>query len=64
MLVCETVVKDFGQRKNLCDCLRILGETPEVEGDKVSVTCQGKQHRLVVEVFRQYQGSVVRFVDY
>lgn len=64
MLECEVSVVDVIQRNNLCRCLEILGESPEVKGEKVFVACYGKKHKQVVELFRQYQGSVVRFVDY
>ena len=63
MLECEVVIQDRILRENLCKCLDVLGEKPDVDGDRVFVSCRGKKRRQVVELFRQFNGNIVRFVD-
>ena len=40
-VICSAVVPDEKRRKALCTCVQIIGGTPKVNGDKVSVEYEG-----------------------
>lgn len=40
-VICSAVVEEDLQRKNLCECVKILGGQPEISGNTVSVEYEG-----------------------
>lgn len=55
-IICTAVIENDKQRENLCDCIRILGEKPDVSFDTVSVEYTGSQNTAdkFAELFAQY----------
>lgn len=52
---CEAVLELKTQRDNLCQCIRILGGEPEVNGKTVSVEYEGEAISMFESLFDQYQ---------
>ncbi len=55
-IICTAIVEDERQRKNLCDCVGILGEKPCVSGNTVCVEYEGAISTIakLIELFEQY----------
>ncbi len=55
-ILCTAVIENEQQRKNLCDCIKILGGVPDVSFDTVSVDFSGARDTAdkFAELFAQY----------
>ena len=53
MIHCEAIVVEEALKKNLCDCIKIIGGKPVVNGDTISVDYDGKPCK-VIALFEQF----------
>lgn len=53
-IICTAIVENPQQRKNLCQCVGILGGVPNVAGDTVCVEYEGINTEKFIELFEHY----------
>lgn len=55
-IICSAVVEEDLQRKNLCECVKILGGKPDVSGNTVCVEYEGSTTAIAkfIELFDQF----------
>lgn len=51
---CEAIVDEPCSRDNLCQCVGILGGTPKVTRNKVTVEYEGAKTEAMMELFEQF----------
>lgn len=55
-VICTAMVDDDRSRQNLCECVKILGQRPQVSGKTVCVDYDGLNRTAdkLVDVFSQF----------
>ena len=55
-LFCTAIVSEPQQMDNLCQCVKIIGATPDVHGDTVYVDFAGEREtgQKLIDLFQQY----------
>lgn len=61
MVYCEVTVHEEKLRENLIQCVKILGGDPLVVADKVSVTTDKNEDKMV-DLFEQFLNHSIRIV--
>lgn len=61
MVRCKAVVPE-AQKENLVECINILGGTPVVHKDEVSVEYSGEKEATMVELFEHYTRHEIRIL--
>lgn len=56
IIYCEAIVENTIQQENLIECIEILGGTPEVKKDKISVEYEGQKEAcdIFITLFEHY----------
>lgn len=56
IIYCEAVVENTTQQENLIECIEILGGTPEIHQDKISVEHEGIKDEcdIFITLFEHY----------
>lgn len=64
MVKCIAIVEHPKQRDNLCECIRILGGTPCVNKDSVSVSLSSDnpQTEKFIDLFEHYVRYEIQYV--
>ena len=60
---CEAILVNPAQQDNLCQCITILGGTPIVENDKVSVIYDGEKWETMVGLFEHYVRHTIHIAE-
>ena len=65
LVVCNALLDNDMQIENLCQCIKILGGNPQVDGCSVSVTFEGATATAekFVELFEQYPFHGISTLD-
>lgn len=62
-VICAAAVDDYSKRQNLCNCVSILGGTPNLSGNTVSVEFNGDASvaESFVNLFKNYLSYEIRY---
>lgn len=60
---CEAIIDEPRLRENLCQCVGILGYTPQVARNRIVVECEGEKANKMVELFEQFHRHSIHITN-